>query len=29
MKELSAMTSREGYDTIGIIKIDKWLKKLY
>jgi hypothetical protein len=23
MKELSAMTGREGYDTTGIIKIDK------
>jgi hypothetical protein len=29
MKELSAMTGREGYDTTGIIKIDKQLKKLY
>jgi hypothetical protein len=28
-KELSATTSREGYDTTGIIKIDKQLKKLY
>jgi hypothetical protein len=29
MKELSAITSREGYNTIGIIKINKQLKKLY
>jgi hypothetical protein len=29
MKELNATTSREGYDTTGTIKIDKWLKKLY
>jgi hypothetical protein len=28
-KELSATTGREGYDTTGIIKIDKRLKKLY
>ena len=29
IKELSVTTGRDGYDTTGIIKINKRLKKLY